>query len=123
MPRVGTLLGTGGRPETRVQIIRRGKHTTRITRSTDHGRSWAVKGERVDTDLIVDDGGKLWEQHSKNPSHATYLSITGEPAGRLSVQRVYKHVVKARIYLGDHQWSELQDLHPRDVRFLSLIHI
>lgn len=117
MPRVGTLLGTGGRPEARVQIIRRGKHTTRITRSTDHGRSWAVEDERVATDLIVDDGGKLWEQHSQSPTHATYLSITGEPAGRLSVQRVYTHVVKARIYLGEHQWSEIQDLHPRDVRF------
>lgn len=73
--------------------------------------------EQVDTGLILDDGGRLWEQHTTNPKHATYLSITGEPAGRLSVQRVYKHVVKARLYHGDNQWSELQDFHPGDVRF------
>lgn len=117
MPRVGTLLGTGGRPEDRVQIIRKGQHTTRIKRSANYGRSWATEDEQVDTALILDDGGRLWDQHSKNPKHATYLSITGEPAGRLSVQRVYKHVVKARLYHGDNQWSELQDFHPGDVRF------
>ena len=83
----------------------------------NYGRSWATEDEQVDTALILDDGGKLWERHSKNPKHATYLSITGEPAGRLSVQRVYKHVVKARIYHSDNQWSEIQDLHPEDVRF------
>lgn len=117
MPRAGTLLGTDGRPEDRVQIIRKGKKTTRITRSANHGRSWAAEDEQVDTDLIVDDGGTLWEQHSQNPTHATYLSITGEPAGRLSVRRVYTHVVKARIYQGDNQWSDVQDFHPHDVRF------
>ncbi len=37
--------------------------------------------------------------------------------GRLSVQRVYKHVIKARLYRGDQQWSEVQHFHPRDVRF------
>lgn len=117
MPRVGTLLGTGGRPEDRVQIIRKGKKVTRIKRPANYGRSWAAEDEQVDTGLILDDGGRLWEQHTTNPKHATYLSITGEPAGRLSVQRVYKHVVKARLYHGDNQWSELQDFHPDDVRF------
>ncbi|MGD7003708.1 recombinase family protein [Corynebacterium halotolerans] len=114
---MGTLLGTGGRPEGRVQIIRKGKKATRIRRSVNYGRSWAAEDEQVDTGLILDDGGRLWEQHTTNPKHATYLSITGEPAGRLSVQRVYKHVVKARLYHGDSQWSELQDFHPGDVRF------
>lgn len=117
MPRAGTLLGTGGRPEGRVQIIRKRKKVTWIKRSANHGRSWAAEDEQVETALILDDGGRLWEQHSKNPKHATYLSITGEPAGRLSVQRVYKHVIKARLYHGDSQWSDVQDFHPGDVRF------
>lgn len=117
MPRVGTLLGTGGRPDDRVQIIRKGKNTTRIKRPANYGRSWQVEDEQVDTALIVDDGGALWDQHSSNPGHATYLGLSGEPVGRLSVQRVYKHVVKARIYLGDHQWSDVQDFPSKDVRF------
>lgn len=117
MPRIGTLLQPDGRPDSRVQIIRKGKTTTRIKRPTDHGRSWATEDEHVDTELILDDGGTRWEQHARNPKHATYLSITGEPAGRLSVQRVYKHVVKARLYRGEQQWSELQDFHPEDVLF------
>lgn len=117
MPRVGTLLGTGGRPEARVQIIRKTKNTTRIKRSTNNGRSWSVDEDTVDTDLILDDGGKLWDQHSHNPGHATYLGLSGDPVGRLLVQRVYKYVVKARIYLGDHQWSDVQDFMAKDVRF------
>lgn len=117
MPRVGTLLGTGGRPEAQVQIIRKGKKATRIKRFANYGRSWVDEAKQVDTDLILDDGGRIWEQHSSNPGHATYLGLSGEPVGRLSVQRVYKHVIKARLYRGDQQWSEVQHFHPRDVRF------
>lgn len=39
MVRVGTLLDELGRPEDKVQIVRRGKINTRIKRSTNHGRS------------------------------------------------------------------------------------
>ena len=53
MPRVGTLLGTCGRPEDQVQIIRKGQTTTRIKRSVNYGRSWATEEEQVDTALIL----------------------------------------------------------------------
>lgn len=117
MSRLGTLLGTDGRPEDRVQIIRKNKKTTRITRAVDHGRSWAPTDEVVDTDRILDDGGTLWEQHSRNPKHATLLSTFGEPTARLKVQRVYATVVKARLYRGGNRWGEVEDFPPKNVRF------
>lgn len=100
-----------------MQIIRKGKRTTRIKRPVDHGRAWAIEDEQIDTDLILDDGGQLWEQHSHNPKHASYLDSAGEPVARLQVQRVYKNVVKAKIYLGEHQWSEMEDVPPSSVHF------
>lgn len=110
MVRVGTLLDKHGRPEDRVQIIRQGKNATRIRRSTNYGRSWTVEDERVDTNRILEDGGKRFEQHSHNPKHATYLTSLGEPQARLQVQRVYATITKARAYLGDNTWPELEDI-------------
>lgn len=89
MVRVGTLFDEHGRPEDRVQIIRRGKNTTRVRRSTNHGRSWTPEDERVDTNRVLEDGGKRFEQHSHNPKHATYLDQLGQPQARLQVRRVY----------------------------------
>ncbi|MCQ4620697.1 hypothetical protein KBX19_05675 [Corynebacterium sp. CCUG 71335] len=88
MARVGTLLDEHGRSEDRLRIIRLGKNNTRIRRSANHGRSWAVEDEQVDTDRVLDDGGKRFEQHSHNPKHATYLTSLGESQARLEVQRV-----------------------------------
>lgn len=115
MTRVGTLLDSFGRPEQRVQIIRKGKTTTRIRHSTDHGRSWSSQEDKVDSGLILDDGGELWEKHSHNPKHATYLDLSGKPAARLRVQRPYKNTVKAQFYLGDDRWSEVENVHPSQV--------
>lgn len=117
MVRVGTRLDQHGRPEDRVQIIRRGKNTTRIRRSTNYGRSWAAEDERVDTNRILEDGGKRFGQHSHNPKHATYLTSLGEPQARLQAQRVYAHTTKARAYLGDNTWSELEDFSTRSILF------
>lgn len=115
--RIGTLLDEHGRPEDRVRIIRRGKNTTRIRRSTNHGRSWAIGDEPVDTVRALEDGGQRFEQHSHNPKHATYLDQLGQPQARLQVQRVYAHITKARVYLGDNTWSELEDISTTSILF------
>ena len=65
--RMGTLLGTGGRPEAQVQIIRKGKKATRIKWFANYGRSWVDEAEQVDTDLILDDGGRLWNSTLATP--------------------------------------------------------
>lgn len=117
MARVGTLLDSFGRPEHRVQIIRKGKTTTRIRHTTDHGRSWSSQEDKVDSALIIDDGGELWEKHSHNPRHATYLDLSGKPTARLRIQRPYKNTVKAQFHLGDDQWSEVEDVHPSQVLY------
>ncbi|AJK70110.1 recombinase family protein [Corynebacterium marinum] len=116
MARVGTLLDDYGRPADRVQIIRRGKNNTRIKRSTNYGRSWAVEDELVPTGLILDDGGLRFEQHSNNPTHATYRA-NGIPKARLRVQRVYSTITKAQVYLGDTTWSEVEDFSTKDIVF------
>lgn len=117
MPRIGTLLDTVGRPVDRVEIIRRSKKTTRIRRSTNHGRSWSPAEESVPTEVILDDGGQRFEQHTQNPGHATYLGLAGVPQARLNIQRVYSLMTKARVYLGDDTWSDLQDFPTRDICF------
>lgn len=117
MARIGTLLDEYGRPEDRVQIIRRSKHTTRIRRSADFGRSWAVEDERVDTTRILDDGGRRFKQHSHNPKQATYVDGRGQPQARLKIQRVYSTITKARVYLGDNTWSGLEDMSTSSILF------
>lgn len=57
-----------------MQILRRGKNNTRIRRLMNHVRSWSAEGEQDDTNLILDDDGVCFEQHSHNPRHATYLT-------------------------------------------------
>lgn len=117
MSRVGTLLDQDGRPEARVQIVRKSKKTTKIRRPTNYGRSWSTTVETVPTDLILDDGGQRFEQHSDNPRHATWLDLLEKPQGRLQVQRVYKHVTKAKLYIGDNTWTEVQDFPTKDILF------
>ena len=57
MGRIETLLDQYGRPEDQMQIIRRGKNTTRIRRSTNYGWSWVTEDEQVDTArILLDDG-------------------------------------------------------------------
>lgn len=117
MPRLGTLLDTVGRPEDRVEIIRKSKKTTRIRRSTNHGRSWSPADQLVATELILDDGGARFDQHAQNPGHATYLGLAGVPQARLKIQRVYAVITKAQVYLGDDSWSGVQDFSTRDICF------
>ena len=117
MPRIGTLLDTVGRPEDRVEIIRKSKKTTRIRRSTNNGRSWSPTEELVATELILDDGGARFDQHTQNPGHATYLGLAGVPQARLKIQQVYAVITKAQVYLGDNTWSDLQDFPTRDICF------
>ena len=117
MARLGTLLDTVGRPEDRVEIIRRSKKTTRIRRSTNNGRSWSPTDQLVATELILDDGGARFDQHAQNPGHATYLGLAGVPQARLKIQRVYAVITKAQVYLGNNTWSDLQDFPTQDIRF------
>ena len=83
----------------------------------NYGRSWSTTVETVPTDLILDDGGQRFEQHSGNPRHATWLDLLEKPQGRLQVQRVYKHVTKAQLYIGDNTWTEVQDFPTKDILF------
>lgn len=117
MARLGTLLDTVGRPEDRVEIIRKSKKTTRIRRSTNNGRSWSPTDQLVATELILDDGGARFDQHTQNPGHATYLGLAGVPQARLKIQRVYAVITKAQVYLGDNTWSDVQDFPTRDICF------
>lgn len=117
MARIGTLLDTVGRPEDRVEIIRKSKKTTRIRRSTNNGRSWSPTDQLVATELILDDGGTRFDQHAQNPGHATYLGLAGVPQARLKIQRVYTVITKAQVYLGDNSWSDVQDFPTRDICF------
>ena len=117
MPRIGTLLDTVGRPEDRVEIIRKSKKTTRIRRSTNNGRSWSPTDQLVATELILDDGGARFDQHAQNPGHATYLGLAGVPQARLKIQRVYAVITKAQVYIGDNTWSDVQDFSTKDICF------
>lgn len=107
MARIGTLLDTYGRPAQRVQILHKAKHTTRIRHPINHGRDWSHQQDKVDSSLILDDEGQLWERHNHNPKHATYLDHLGKPVARLRIHRPYSGIVKARFYLGDDKWSEI----------------
>lgn len=117
MSRIGTLLDPNGRPEARIQIIRKSKNTTKIRRPANYGRSWSTTVETVPTDQVLDDGGKRFEQHSANPRHATWQDLLGQPQGRLHIQRVYKLVTKAKLYIGDNAWTEVQDFPTKDILF------
>src|SRR5699024_6890538 len=117
MVRVGTLLDEFGRPEDKVQIIRRGKINTRILRSTDYGRSWAADSEQVPTGRVLLDDGQRFAQHSHNPQHATYVDNFGKPAARLRIHRVYSTVTKAKVYLGDKKWTQVQDIATNSILF------
>lgn len=67
MPRLRILSGTDGRHEDRVQIIRKEKHTTRINRPTNPGRSWALEDDQVDTDPVLnDDSGDNSDDRTQN---------------------------------------------------------
>lgn len=117
MTRIATLLDTYGRPAQRVQILHKAKHTTRIRRPINHGRDWSHQQDKVDSSLILDDGGQLWERHNHNPKHATYLDYQGKPVARLRIHRPYSSIVKARFYLGDNKWSEIDDVSPSQVLY------
>lgn len=117
MARIGTLLDTYGRPTQRVQIIHKAKHTTRIRRPTNHGRAWLHQEDKVESSLILDDGGQLWAWHNHNPKHATYLDHLGKPVARLRIHRPYSGIVKARFYLGDNKWSDIDDVSPSQVLY------
>lgn len=117
MARIGTLLDTYGRPTQRVQIIHKAKHTTRIRRPINHGRDWSHQQDKVESSLILDDGGQLWDRHTHNPKHATYLDHLGKPVARLRIHRPYSSVVKARFYLGDNKWSDIDAVSPSQVLY------
>lgn len=119
MSRIGTLLGLAGRPEAQVQIMRRGAKNTRIRRQSavDHRIVWDTHDTIVPTQWVLDDGGALWDKHNHNPKAATWLSVHGQPQGRLLVHQVYKAVVKAKVYLGDDTCGEIEDFHPDAVLF------
>lgn len=117
MVRIGTLLDEFGRPEDKVQIVRRGKINTRILRSTDYGRSWAADSEQVSSHRILMDDGRQFAQHSHNPQHATYVDSFGKPAARLRIHRVYSTVTKAKVYLGDKKWAPVQDVATGSILF------
>ncbi|MDR7328737.1 recombinase family protein [Corynebacterium guangdongense] len=117
MVKVGTLIDELGRPEDKVQIVRRGKSNTRIARSTDYGRSWASESEQVPSDRVLADDGQRFDQHSANPAHATHVNIFGEPAARLRIQRVYARVTKAKVYIGDNKWTPVQDVATTSILF------
>ncbi len=117
MARIGTLLGRFGRPEDKIQIIHRGKANTRIVRSADYGRSWARDSEQVPSDRVLADDGQRFDQYSANPKHATHVNSAGEPTARLSIQRVYPTVIKAKTYLGDNRWTPIQDVATASVIF------
>lgn len=110
MVRVGTLLDECGRPIDKVQIVHKGKNNTRIKRSTDYGRSWETTDQQVPTSTVLFDDGQRFAQHSRNPQHATYIGSFGEPRARLRIHRVYKHITKAKVYLGENTWTEVEDL-------------
>lgn len=109
MSRVATLLDEYGRPADRVEVIRKGKINTRIRRSTNYGRSWSSVDEHVATELILDDAGTRFEQHSSNPTHATLIDTDGTTKARLRIQRVYTTITKAYVYHGDDTWSGLEE--------------
>lgn len=117
MVRVGTLLDEFGRPEDKVQIVRRGKINTRIRRSADHGRSWAFDSEQVPTERILLDDGQRFAQYSGNPKHASYVDAFGEPKALFRVQRVYAIISKVKVHLGDNTWSDVQDFPTNSIIF------
>ena len=117
MVRVATLLDEFGRPEDKVQLIRRGKINTRILRSTDYGRSWAAVSEEVPSERILLDDGQRFAQHAASPKHATHVNSAGEPRARLDIQRVSSTVTKARVYLGDKKWTPVQDVATSSIIF------
>lgn len=117
MVRVGTLLDECGRPIDKVQIIHKGKNNTRIKRSTDYGRSWEATNQQVPTGTVLFDDGQLFAQHSRNPQHATYIDDLGQPHARLRLHRVYKHITKAKVYLGDNTWTRIEDILTSSILF------
>lgn len=117
MGRIGTLLDRFGRPEDKIQIIQRGKVNTRIVRSAAYGRSWARDSEQVPSDRVLADDGQRFDQYSANPTHATHVNSAGELTARLSIQRVYPTVTKAKTYLGDNRWTPIQDVATGSVIF------
>ncbi|GAB3597327.1 DNA-invertase hin (plasmid) [Corynebacterium faecale] len=117
MARIGTLLDECGRPIDKVQIVHKGKNNTRIKRSTDYGRSWEANDQQVPTDTVLFDDGQRFAQHSRNPQHATYIGSFGEPRARLRVHRVYKHITKAKVYLGENTWTNVQDILTSSILF------
>lgn len=117
MKRYGTLLGLHGQPTDRVLIIRKGPKNTRVSFSTDNGQTWDPNGKLVDAASVLDDSGELWEKYQRTPDAATWLTFGKQPNGFLSVHRVHKHVIKARLYEGSGQWSNVEDFPPDQVLF------
>lgn len=115
--RVRTLLDEFGRPQDKVQIVRRGKINTRIKRSTNYGRSWAFDSEQVPTNRILLDDGQRFAQYSSNPKHATYVDAFGEPKALFRVQRVYATISKVKVHLGDSTWSDVQEFPTNSIIF------
>lgn len=117
MKRYGTLLGLHGKPKDRVLIIRKGSKQTRVGFSTDNGQTWDLDGELVDAETVLEDNGVLWEKYQRTPDAATWLTFGKQPNGYLSVHRVHKHVIKAKVYEGGGRWSEITDFPPDQVLF------
>ncbi|WP_027019775.1 hypothetical protein [Corynebacterium sputi] len=119
MPRIGTLLGLAGRPEAQVQIMRQGAKNTRVRQqvSIGHRAVWDTEDTIVPSQWVLDDGGALWDKHRENPKGATWLSVHGQPQGRLLIHQVYKTVVKAKLHLGDDTWSHVEGFQPDAVLF------
>lgn len=117
--RIGTLLGQHDRPEAQVQIVRKGPKTTRVRQQIKDGHHtvWDTRESKIDSARVLDDGGELWRKHNHDPKSATWIGSTGAPIGRLKVQRLYKTVIKAKIYLGELEWSQIEDFRPDQVRF------
>lgn len=117
MAKIATLLDDHGRPVDRVQVIHESKSNTRIHRSDSYGRSWATEDELVPTELILDDGGVRYQQHSGNPKQATCVSLAGQPQARLKLQQVCTTITKAAVYVGDNTWSEIREFPTQDIVF------
>lgn len=116
MPRYGTHVGLHGEPLGRVIIVRKSSNTTRVKFPYPDKPGFSPDEVRIDTDTVVEDGGVLWEKYQRT-STATWLKYSGEPRGLLKVQRVYKNVIKASLYVGNGSWRKIEDFHPRDVLF------
>lgn len=117
MSRLGTLMKDDLRtPQEEIQIERMSANTTSIRRRSQSGRGWSPTVEKVSTDRVLDDGGQRWSNYAAARYAATWIDwCTGEPIGRLRINRSYKHITKAQLYIGNDEWTDEQEFSSRDV--------